>query len=149
MSAHGKYRMVTVRGLSGSQLYSGIYKSSNYGFAWNAQIYVDDYIFNHCAMDDTGRVCLASAIRFEVPFILSSLIYYTRDFWEYSSIFQPTLPSPLAPPVIGGVNISNDATYWTAVAYNQNVSFTSTTGGASWVTNEIGENTYNFSNLSK
>lgn len=149
MSAHGKTRMVTVKGLSGSTTYGRIYKSTNYGFAWNAGLYVNNYEFENCAMDDTGRVCLVSATRSQVPFALSSIIYYTIDFWENINNFQPTLPIPFIAPVIGGVNISNDATYWTAVAYNQRVSFTSTTGGVSWITNQIGENIYNFSNLSK
>jgi purine nucleoside permease len=58
------------------------------------------------------------------------------------------VPEPLAPPIISGVNVSSDATYWSAVSNNQGYSYTCTDGSGVYIARGDGNNP-TFNNLSK
>jgi hypothetical protein len=50
------------------------------------------------------------------------------------------------PPIISGVNVSSDGTYWSAVSSNYGYSYTCTTGDGNFIARE---NNPTFNNLSK
>lgn len=126
ISGHGRFRTLTSNEPVGAQLFY----SSDYGVNWNPQVYLANYYSTSCAVDDSGRVGLASFVSDDN---LSSYICSTTDGWDnFSSYATNIYPYPLAPPLISGVNVSSDGTYWSAVSSNSTYAFTCTTGNGSF-----------------
>lgn len=114
MSGHGKYRLL-VNTDSGSTGCRTFY-STDYGVSWSEKYYNAGFYATSCDMDETGQVCLVGNISNDN---LSSQIYYTISGWSsYNSYSTSIYPLPLARPLISGVNVSSDATYWSAVSNN-------------------------------
>lgn len=139
MSGHGKYRTLVCSDIGGLAInpYAFVFYSSNYGFSFDEKFNLENYYATSCDMDDSGRVCLASFVSIGNT---NSLIYSTKSQWTSYTAFSTTIyPGPLAPPLISGVNVSSDATYWTAVSNNQGYSFTCQSGdGNSFANHNIG-----------
>ena len=138
ISNNGRYRMLTTREGTVGDLAGRLYYSDDYGATFGEKYYDTNYGMDFCAMDNSGRVCMAGG------YGLSSVnVYYTIDGWNsYPAPWHP--PYPLSPPItLGGLNISSDATYWTIVV-NQpqftppfSTSYTSTDAGATWTSHII------------
>jgi len=146
MSGHGRYSTVLRNDPAGFAIneYVRVYYSADYGLNWGDKLQVENYYGTSCDMDDSGRVGLASFVSIDNT---SSLIYFTKDGWNTFSSYSTTIyPGPLAPPLISGVNVSSDATYWAAISNNQGYSFTCTTGDGAFIFNNIG---ITFNRLSK
>lgn len=144
MSGRGKYRAFATNTSQGGR----IYYSSDYGVNFAEDLYVEDFYATSCALDDSGRVGLASFTGGAIPLATTSRIYYTKDGWDTDSYFQPELPIPLASPLISGVNVSSDGTYWSAVSSYQGYSYTCTTGDGNFIARGGGNNP-TFNKLSK
>ena len=144
MSGHGKFRTLVTTDLGGSG--GRLAYSDNYGVTFAEDLYIADFYATSCAMDDSGRVGVASFAGGAIPLAITSRIYSTTDGWDNYDTFQPELPIPFAPPIISGVNVSSDATYWSAVSSNVGYSYTCTTGDGNFVPNVTG---ITFNTLSK
>jgi len=123
ISGHGKFRtfVSTDSGNTGCRtFYSG-----DYGVNWSEIYYNAGYVATSCDMDDSGRVCLAANNSNDNT---ASQIYYTINGWSSYSTNSSLMPFPFAAPMITGVNVSSDATYWALVSNNQAYSYTCTTG---------------------
>lgn len=141
MSGHGKYRVFVSTDSSNTGCRT--FYSSDYGVNWSEIYYNAGYVATSCDMDDSGQVCLVGNIKNDNS---GSQIYYTTDGWSSYNQYTPTLPVPLAAPLVSGVNVSSDATYWTAVLSNVGYSFTCTTGNSSFIYTGTG---ITFNRLSK
>ena len=143
MSGRGRYRAFA----TSTNLGARVYYSSNYGVNFTETLYIADFIATSCALDDSGRVGLASFRGGAIPLATTSRIYYTTNGWPTQNYFQPdNVPIPLVPPIISGVNVSSDGTYWSAVSSNYGYSYTCTTGDGNFIARE---NNPTFNNLSK
>ena len=152
ISNNGRYRMLTTREGTVGNLAGRLFYSSDYGATFGEQYFDTDYGMDFCAMDNSGKVCMAGG------YGLGTIkVYYTIDGWTdpTPSYWQP--PIPLYPPVgIGGLNISSDGTYWT-IAANFGVgglnpfcySYTSTDAGFTWTQNNLSPTVNDFKGLSK
>lgn len=141
MSGHGRYRVFVSTDSSNTGCRT--FYSSDYGVNWSEIYYNAGYVATSCDMDDSGQVCLVGNIKNDNS---GSQIYYTTDGWSSYNQYTPTLPVPLAAPLVSGVNVSSDATYWTAVLSNVGYSFTCTTGNSSFIYTGTG---ITFNRLSK
>lgn len=123
MSGHGKYRLLvsTDSGNTGCRTFY----SSDYGVNWSEKYYNAGYVATSCDMDDSGKVCLVANNSNDNT---ASQIYYTINGWSSYSTNSSLMPFPFAAPMITGVNVSSDATYWALVSSNQAYSYTCTTG---------------------
>lgn len=137
MSGHGKFRAVVTNDPDGARLFY----SSDYGVTWSINVYIPNYQSTSCALDDTGRVGLASFVANDGQ---NSYLTRTFDGFTNHTSFSTSgiYPGPLLPPHISGVNISSDATYWSAFTNNAGFSFSSSSGGSSY-TNTSGLPTFN------
>jgi hypothetical protein len=148
MSGQGRFRILvntdSVSGGGGAR----IFYSNNYGQNWGEKYYLADFVATSCDMDDSGRVGVVSFAGGAIPLATTSRIFSTTDGWNTYDTFQPTVPEPLAPPRISGVNVSSDGTYWSAVSSNQGYSFTCTDGDGIFIARGSGNNP-TFNNLSK
>jgi hypothetical protein len=132
MSGRGRYRAFATNTNIGGR----IYYSGDYGVTFAEDLYVEDFYATSCDLDDSGRVGLASFRGGAIPLATTSRIYYTKDGWDTETYFQPdNVPVPLAPPIISGVNVSSDGTYWSAVSSNYGYSYTCTTGDGNFIAN--------------
>lgn len=142
ISYNGKYRMLTTR-VGNAQ--GRLFYSSNYGTSFVERFYDDDYGMDFCVMDNSGVVCMAGG-----DGISTFKVYYTIQRWNGFDVW-PILPSGTA---LGGLNISNDATYWT-IAVNSGIggpncySYTSTDAGNTWTQNTLTSVVTNLKMLSK
>ena len=139
ISNNGRYRMLTTREGTTGDLAGRLFYSNDYGATFGEKYYDTDYGMDFCAMDNSGKVCMAGG------YGLSSVrVYYTTNGWDSYSPTPWHPPYPLSPPItLGGLNISSDATYWTIVV-NQpqftppfSTSYTSTDAGATWTSHII------------
>jgi hypothetical protein len=139
ISNNGRYRMLTTREGTTGDLAGRLFYSNDYGSTFGEKYYDTDYGMDFCAMDNSGKVCMAGG------YGLSSVrVYYTTNGWDSYSPTPWHPPYPLSPPItLGGLNISSDATYWTIVV-NQpqftppfSTSYTSTDAGATWTSHII------------
>jgi len=145
-SGNGKYRTLVSRDNSDNA--GRIFQSSDYGINWSEVLYSGSpdgrYSGLYCDTSDNG-VSIAGGIDYQG---LTSKIWYTTNQWNsYSSYVLPGI-LPLAAPLVGGINVSSDSTYWTVVDTNQGTSYTSINAGGTWTQNSIGS-TLNFKRLSK
>ena len=152
ISNNGRYRMLTTREGTPGNLAGRLFYSTDYGATFGEEFFDTDYGMDFCAMDNSGKVCMAGG------YGLGTIkVYYNIDGWTdpTPSYWQP--PIPLYPPVgIGGLNISSDATYWT-IAANFGVgglnpfcySYTSTDAGSTWTQNYLSPTVNDFKGLSK
>ena len=141
MSGGGKFAVLvaTDSGNSGCRTFY----SDNYGVDWSEKYYNAGFYATSCAMDDTGRVCLAANVANDNSY---SQIYHTTDGWSYYTSNSPSVPVPSSPPVITGVNISSDGTYWSAVSNNTGYSFVCSAGNGVFAYQNAG---ITFNGLSK
>jgi hypothetical protein len=139
MSNAGKYRNLIIYDLTNVGIN---YYSSNYGATF-VQKFTSIYTFNFCACDNSGQVCIIGANSVSSGI---SVLYYTTNAWATNGTYFPN-NIELVPQLIGGVNISNDGTYWTFVT-TDGYSYVSTNAGASWSGTNLGY-TYTFKQLSK
>jgi hypothetical protein len=145
MSGRGRFRAFATNSSDGAR----VYYSSNYGVNFAEDLYVPDFIATSCALDDSGQVGLASFRGGAIPLATTSRIYYTTNGWDTDNYFQPdNVPVPLVPPLISGVNVSSDGTYWSAVSSNYGYSYTCTTGDGNFIARGNNNNP-TFNNLSK
>lgn len=123
ISGHGKFRtfISTDSGNTGCRTFY----SSDYGVNWSEIYYNAGHVATSCDMDDSGRVCLVANNSNDNT---SSQIYYTTNGWSSYNTNSSLMPFPFAAPMITGVNVSSDATYWALVSNNQAYSYTCTTG---------------------
>jgi len=123
MSGQGRYRLLvnTDSGNTGCRTFY----SADYGQNWGEKYYNTDHIATSCDMDDSGKVCLVGNNSNDN---LSSELYYTLDGWNSYNNTSSFLPFPFAAPMISGVNVSSDATYWAFVSNNQGYTFVCNTG---------------------
>jgi hypothetical protein len=140
MSGRGRYRAFA----TSTNLGARVYYSGDYGVTFAEDLYIQNFIATSCALDDSGRVGLASFREGAI----TSRIYYTTNGWDTENYYSTDIyPGPLLPPIISGVNVSSDGTYWSAVSSNAGgYSFTCTTGDGNFVPNITG---ITFNNLSK
>ena len=142
MSNAGRYRTVTMTDTSNV---SNMYRSTDYGLNWNLDTRFGYGFWDYVANDNSGQVQIIVENNYYTT--VGSLIY-TTDNWATFGSFYPE-NSELVPELIGGVNISNDGTYWTIVTKSPDgISFVSTDAGATWSPTNLGY-TYNFKQLSK
>ena len=139
MSNAGKYRNLIIYDLTNVGIN---YYSSNYGATF-VQRFTSIYTFNFCACDNSGQVCIIGANSVSSGI---SVLYYTTNAWATNGTYFPN-NIELVPQLIGGVNISNDGTYWTFVT-TDGYSYVSTNAGATWSGTNLGY-TYTFKQLSK
>jgi hypothetical protein len=139
MSNAGKYRNLIIYNASSVGVN---YYSSDYGVNF-VQKFTSIYTFNYCACDNSGQVCIIGANNTSTSI---SVLYYTTDGWATNGTYFPN-NIELIPQLIGGVNISNDGTYWTFVT-TDGYSYVSTNAGATWSGTNLGY-TYTFKQLSK
>jgi hypothetical protein len=139
MSNAGKYRNLIIYDLTNVGIN---YYSSNYGATF-VQKFTSIYTFNFCACDNSGQVCIIGANSVSSGI---SVLYYTTNAWATNGTYFPN-NIELVPQLIGGVNISNDGTYWTFVT-TDGYSYVSTNAGATWSPTNLGY-TYTFKQLSK
>jgi hypothetical protein len=142
ISGHGRFRtfVSTDSGDTGCRTFY----SSNYGVSFLEKYYNAGYVATCCDMDDSGRVCLVGNNSNDN---LTSQLFYTLNGWSTYDIVSSFLPFPFAAPMISGVNVSSDATYWAFVSNNQAYTFTSTSGGNGPFNAQLTGITFN--NLSK
>jgi hypothetical protein len=128
MSSQGRYRAFATN----TNLGARIYYSSDYGVNFAEDVYRENYRATSCALDDSGQVGLVSLVEFGN---YQSLILYTTNGWDTESEYNTSgvYPLPLAPPLISGVNVSSDGTYWSGVSNNAAYSFTCTTGDGNFI----------------
>ena len=149
ISNNGRYRMLTTREGTVGNLAGRLFYSSDYGATFGEQYFDTDYGMDFCAMDNSGKVCMAGG------YGLGTIkVYYSID-GTFTTTWQP--PLPLYPNVgLGGLNISSDATYWT-IAANFGVggtntfcyTYTSTNAGSTWTPNYLSPTVNDFKGLSK
>jgi hypothetical protein len=141
MSGQGRYRLLvnTDSGNSGCRTFY----SADYGQNWGEKYYNDNYVATSCDMDDSGKVCLVGNNSNDN---LASELYYTLNGWDSYNVASGFLPFPFAAPMISGVNVSSDATYWAFVSNNQAYTFVSSTGNGSFTSQLTG---ITFNRLSK
>ena len=139
MSNAGKYRNLIIYDASSVGVN---YYSSDYGVNF-VQKFISLYTFNYCACDNSGQVCIIGANRISAA---QGILFYTTDGWATWNTYSPN-NIELVPQLIGGVNISNDGTYWTFVT-TDGYSYVSTNAGATWFGTVLGY-TYTFKQLSK
>jgi hypothetical protein len=144
MSGRGRYRAFATSTTQGGR----IYYSGDYGVTFAEDLYIANFYATSCALDDSGRVGVASFSGGQIPLATTSRIYYTKNGWDTENFYSTDIyPGPLLPPIISGVNVSSDGTYWSAVSSNAGgYSFTCTTGDGNFVPNITG---ITFNNLSK
>jgi len=134
MSGYGRFRamLVSDSGLDGCR----IFYSSDYGFNWDEKEYIDNFYGTCISMDDTGRVGMAGVAKVDNS---ESRIYYSIASWDHISVrYYDPFQIPMAySPIITGVNVSSDGTYWSAVSYNLPYSFTSVNIGYDWTRNNL------------
>ena len=119
-----------------------MWRSTNYGVSWDLDSRFSYGFWDYVANDNSGQVQI---IGLNATNGIGSVIY-TTDRWVTTGSFY-TENSELVPQLIGGVNISNDATYWTIVT-TDGYSYVSTNAGASWSPTNLGY-TNTFKLLSK
>jgi len=139
MSNAGRYRTVTMTDTANVSI---MWRSTNYGVSWDLDARFSYGFWDYVANDNSGQVQI---IGLNATNGIGSLIY-TTDRWATTGSFYPE-NSELVPQLIGGVNISNDATYWTIVT-TDGYSYVSTNAGASWSPTNLGY-TNTFKLLSK
>jgi hypothetical protein len=149
ISNNGRNRMLTTREGTPGNLAGRLFYSTDYGATFGEQYFDTDYGMDFCAMDNSGKVCMAGG------YGLGTIkVYYSID-GTFTTTWQP--PIPLYPNVgIGGLNISSDATYWT-IAANFGVgglnpfcyTYTSTNAGSTWTQNSLYPTVNDFKGLSK
>jgi hypothetical protein len=144
MSGRGRYRTFVSSNSAGGRIYT----SSDYGVNWTVKLFIEDFYATSCAMDESGRIGVASFVGGAIPLATTSRIFSTKDGWNTYDTFQPTAPTPLAPPIISGVNVSSDGTYWSAVSSNVGYSFTCKDGDGIFIARGSNNNP-TFNNLSK
>ena len=130
MSNVGKYRTITVAD-SDSIYYvtSYIWVSTNFGSSYS-RVGIDSQIFETCcACDNSGQVSLIGGININGD---GTGLTYSTNQWASSG-------DKVTNRSIVGVNVSNDATYWTAVS-SDGYSFTSTDAGATWAQSSVPNN---------
>jgi hypothetical protein len=137
VSRVGIYRTIGGRNTSSNSV---ILYSSNYGVAWTTIVLgAGIYPIKYCSCDNSGQVCIAAGNN--ISGASFGVLYYTTDFWATYSSYS------VASSQIGGVNVSNDATYWTFVT-TDGYSYVSTDKGSTWAITNLGS-TYTFKQLSK
>lgn len=143
MSNAGRYRTVT---MTDTANVSNMYRSTDYGVNWNLDTRIGlGEFWDYVACDNSGQVQIIGANNY---YTTIGNVIYTTDNWVTFGNFYPE-NSELIPELIGGINISNDATYWTIVTKSPDgISFVSTNAGASWSPTNLGY-TYTFKQLSK
>jgi hypothetical protein len=149
ISNNGRYRMLTTREGTVGNLAGRLFYSSDYGATFGEQYFDTDYGMDFCAMDNSGKVCMAGG------YGLGTIkVYYSID-GTFTTTWQP--PLPLYPNVgLGGLNISSDGTYWT-IAANFGVggtntfcyTYTSTNAGSTWTQNSLSPTVNDFKTFSK
>jgi hypothetical protein len=139
MSNAGKYRNLIIYDTANVGIN---YYSSDYGINF-IQKFISIFTFNYCACDNSGQVCIIGANSISSA---QGILFYTTDAWATNSTYSPN-NIELVPQLIGGVNISNDGTYWTFVT-TDGYSYVSTNAGATWSGTNLGY-TYTFKQLSK
>jgi hypothetical protein len=144
MSGQGRYRSFATSTNEGGR----IYYSGDYGVTFAEDLYIADFFATSCALDDSGRVGVASFAGGAIPLATTSRIFSTTDGWNSYNTFQPTVPVPLAPPSISGVNVSSDGTYWSAVTSNVGYSYTCKDGDGIFIARGSNNNP-TFNSLSK
>jgi hypothetical protein len=141
MSNAGKYRNLITYDLSNV---GANYYSSDYGVNFVVK-FTSSYTFNYCACDNSGQVCIIGSNNASTAI---GVLYYTTDGWATNNTYFPQNVYS-EPELIGGVNVSNDGTYWTFVTKSPDgLSFVSTDAGATWSQTNLGY-TYTFKQLSK
>jgi hypothetical protein len=149
ISNNGRYRMLTTREGTTGDLAGRLFYSNDYGATFGEQYYDTDYGMDFCAMDNSGKVCMAGG------YGLGTIKVYYSINGTFTTTWQP--PIPLYPPVgLGGLNISNDGTYWT-IAANFGVgglnpfcyTYTSTDAGSTWTQSSLYPTVNDFKGLSK
>jgi hypothetical protein len=146
MSGHGRFRTLVSSdsGDGGAR----ISYSTQYGLGFNDVFLLEYFYATSCSMDDSGRVAVVSFTGGQIPLATTSRIYSTTNGWSNINTFQPTVPVPLAAPIISGVNVSSDGTYWSAVSSNVGYSYTCTDGDGIFIARGSNNNP-TFNNLSK
>lgn len=149
ISNNGRYRMLTTREGTVGNLAGRLFYSSDYGATFGEQYFDTDYGMDFCAMDNSGKVCMAGG------YGLGTIKVYYSINGTFTTTWQP--PLPLYPNVgLGGLNISSDGTYWT-IAANFGVggtntfcyTYTSTNAGFTWTPNYLSPTVNDFKGLSK
>jgi hypothetical protein len=142
MSNAGRYRTVT---MTDTANVSVMWRSTNYGISWDSDSRIGYGFWDYVACDNSGQVQIIIQNNYNT---ITGSVIYTTDRWATFNTFYPT-NSELVPELLGGVNISNDATYWTIVTKSPDgISFVSTNAGATWSPTNLGY-TYTFKQLSK
>ena len=139
MSNAGKYRNLIIYDTANVGIN---YYSSDYGINF-IQKFISLFTFNYCACDNSGQVCIIGANSISSA---QGILFYTTDAWATNNTYSPN-NIELIPQLIGGVNVSNDGTYWTFVT-TDGYSYVSTNAGATWSGTNLGY-TYTFKQLSK
>ena len=139
MSNAGKYRNLIIYDTANVGIN---YYSSDYGINF-IQKFISLFTFNYCACDNSGQVCIIGANSISSA---QGILFYTTDAWATNNTYSPN-NIELIPQLIGGVNISNDGTYWSFVT-TDGYSYVSTNAGVTWAHTNLGY-TYTFKQLSK
>ena len=125
--------------------YNRIVYSSDYGANFSStSLYIEassPYKWDYVACDNSGQVFIAALNQSG-----QGIIYFTTDAGVTNGYFVPE-NAELVPQVIGGVNVSNDGTYWSFVT-TDGYSYVSTNAGVTWSPTNLGY-TYTFKQLSK
>jgi hypothetical protein len=142
ISNAGRYRTVT---MTDTANVSTMYRSTDYGVNWNLDTRIGYGFWDYVANDNSGQVQIIVENNYNTTV---GGVIYTTDNWATFGTFYPE-NSELVPELIGGVNISNDGTYWTFVTKSPDgISFVSKDAGATWSRTNLGY-TYTFKQLSK
>ena len=145
MSNAGKYRIISINNIGPVFFYNRIVYSSDYGANFSStSLYIEassPYKWDYVACDNSGQVFIAALNQSG-----QGIIYFTTDAGVTNGYFVPE-NAELVPQVIGGVNVSNDGTYWSFVT-TDGYSYVSTNAGVTWSPTNLGY-TYTFKQLSK
>ena len=147
-SGGGKYSTIVSRDNSDNS--GRVFYSNDYGVNWTERLYSGSpdgrYSGLYCDNSSLNGVAIAGGIDYQN---LSSKVWVTTNHWDTYLSYVIPFVLPLAGPLIAGINISSDATYWTLVVNNQAHTFTNATGDFNtWTTNTLAS-TLNFRRLSK
>lgn len=134
MSNAGRYRTVT---MTDTANVSVMWRSINYGVSWNLDNRLGYGFWDYVACDNSGQVQIIG----QNNYTTTAKILYTTDNWYNVGTYE------LITQLIGGVNISNDGTYWTFVT-TDGFSYVSTNAGATWAYTYL-SSSYSFKQLSK
>jgi hypothetical protein len=140
MSNAGRYRTVTMTDTANVSI---MHRSTNYGISWDLDIRIGYGFWDYVACDNSGQVQIIIQNNYNT---ITGSVIYTTDRWATVGTYYPN-NIELIPQLIGGVNISNDGTYWSFVT-TDGYSYVSTNAGASWSGTNLGY-TYTFKLLSK